>query len=49
MIKSKKFKYGSLAVAYTAIVIIAVILFNVAMTAVGSSFHTLFYIDMTSE
>lgn len=49
MKNSKNLKYGSLAVAYTAVVIIAVILLNVAVSAIGSSFHSLFYVDMTSE
>lgn len=38
-----------MAVAYTAVVVIAVILLNVIVSALGSSFYNLFYIDMTPE
>lgn len=49
MKNSKNFRYGSMAVVYTAVVIIAVILLNVVVSALGDSFYNLFYVDMTPE
>ncbi|MCQ2427629.1 MAG: GldG family protein [Clostridia bacterium] len=44
---SRKFKYGSLAVLMTCVIIAAVILVNVLFTALASKF--LWYTDLTSE
>lgn len=44
---SRKFRYGSVSVALTAIFIAAVILVNVIFTALAQKF--MWYIDMTSE
>lgn len=44
---SKKFRYGSVSLAFTIIIIAAVILFNAIFTALSRKF--VWYIDMTSE
>lgn len=44
---TKKFRYGSLSVAFTVIIIAAVILVNAIFTALSRKF--VWYIDMTSE
>lgn len=46
---NKKFRYGSMAVVYTALVIAAVLLLNIVVSAVGNSFYSFFHIDMTKE
>ncbi len=45
--KSKRFRYGSVATALTAVFIALVVLFNVIFTAVAGKF--LWYVDMTEE
>ena len=46
-LKSKKFRYGSVSIALTVIIIAAVILINAIFTALSKKY--LWYIDMTSE
>ena len=45
--QSRKFKYGTVAILFTAAVIAAVIVVNVVLTALTQSFSL--YVDMTSE
>lgn len=47
LFQSKKFRYGSVSLALTIIIIAAVILFNAIFTALSNKF--LWYIDMTPE
>lgn len=49
MKNNKKFKYGSMAVVYTALVIAAVLLLNIVVSAVGNNLYSFFHIDMTKE
>jgi len=44
---TKKLKYGSLAVAFIAVVVAAIILFNVVFTALAEKYG--FYLDLTSS
>ncbi len=48
LLKSKKFKYGSSAVVFTAIFIVFVLLINVVLSVIDAKFGGL-YIDMTSK
>ena len=45
--RSRRFRYGSMSVLITALVIAAVIIFNVIFSALASKF--LWYIDLTRE
>ena len=45
--QSRKFKYGSVAVLFTAAVIAAIVVLNVVATALTQKFSL--YVDMTSE
>ena len=47
VLKNKKFAHGSLAIIITAVVIAAVVLFNVGFTALSRA--SLWYFDMTKE
>ena len=47
ILHNKKFKYGSVSVVLTALVIAAVVIFNVIFTAIAED--NLWYIDMTAE
>jgi len=47
ILKNKKFKYGSLSVALTALVICLIIVFNAGFTALAN--HFAWYVDMTRE
>jgi hypothetical protein len=44
---SRRFRYGSVALAFTAVVILLVIVANIAFTALAS--HFMWYADMTDE
>ena len=45
--KNKKFRYGSLSVAFTAAVVVLIILVNAVFTLLASHYH--WYIDTTEE
>ena len=45
--RSRRFRYGSMSVLITALVIAAVVLFNVIFSALASKY--LWYIDLTRE
>lgn len=45
--KNKKFRYGSLSVAFTAAVIVLIILINTVFTLLASHYH--WYVDTTAE
>lgn len=49
MQNNKKIRYGSMAVVYTALVIAAIIIFNVIISALGNNLYSFFHIDMTKE
>ena len=44
---TKKLKYGSLAIIFIAVVVAAVIIFNVVFTALASKYG--FYLDLTTN
>ncbi len=48
LLHSRKFKHGSVSVALTALIIVAVVIINVIATALASN-YAFMYIDMTSE
>ncbi len=47
ILKNKKFKYGSLSVVFTAVVLALIVVINATFTLLASGFH--WYIDMTEE
>ncbi len=49
MKNNKKFRYGSMAIAYTALVIVAILILNIIVSALGNSLYSFFHIDMTKE
>ena len=46
-LRSRRFRYGSMSVVITALIIVAVILFNVIVSALASKF--LWHVDLTRE
>lgn len=44
---NKKFRYGSVSVAFTAVIIVLVIVINAAVTGLASKYH--WYVDTSSE